>query len=298
MPDRAAVEPMAVEERLTVRDALAQVPPRQRAALVLRFYEDCDVAETARVMGCSEGTVKSQPARGLARLRELLATQPGIGRLFGGMKDMPDVTTVLRAAVEEEPPLGFGASDVIARGRAVQRRRMAVRAAAGAGAAAVTAAAVIAAAVGAGAGGGAVRARTAAYVVSRVEKALAGQHLVLRGRTTTTSRTDHLLGVRSPEPVLRSSPDAAAVTPCPTGPVATAAEPSPTSPPEPRSSAGSSPASTSPTTTAEWSLLPEGPIPASACSRTGAFQNGGPADPDQRLAGLHPCDARLRGRRR
>ena len=74
MPDRAAVEPMAVEERLTVRDALAQVPPRQRAALVLRFYEDCDVAETARVMGCSEGTVKSQTARGLARLRELLAT--------------------------------------------------------------------------------------------------------------------------------------------------------------------------------------------------------------------------------
>ena len=100
---------------------------------------------------------------------------------------MPDVTTVLRAAVEEEPPLGFGASDVIARGRAVRRRRMAVRAAAGAGAAAVTAAAVIAAAVGAGAGGGAVRARTAAYVVSRVEKALARQHLVLRGRTTTTA---------------------------------------------------------------------------------------------------------------
>jgi len=93
------------------------------------------------------------------------------------MKDMPDVTTVLRAALEEEPPLGFGASDVIARGRAVRRRRMAVRAAAGAGAAAVTAAAVIAATVGAGAGGGAVRARATAYVVSRVEKALAGQHL-------------------------------------------------------------------------------------------------------------------------
>jgi DNA-directed RNA polymerase specialized sigma24 family protein len=41
--------------------------------LVLRYYDDCDVAETARVIGCSEGTVKSQTARGLTRLRELLA---------------------------------------------------------------------------------------------------------------------------------------------------------------------------------------------------------------------------------
>lgn len=69
----AAAEPLPVEDRLVVRDALALVPPRQRAVLVLRFYEDCDVAETARLIGCSEGTVKSQTARGLARLRELLA---------------------------------------------------------------------------------------------------------------------------------------------------------------------------------------------------------------------------------
>jgi RNA polymerase sigma-70 factor (sigma-E family) len=73
LPDRAAAEPWPLEDRLTVRDALAKVPPRQRAVLVLRFYEDCDVAETARLVGCSEGTVKSQTARGLARLRELLA---------------------------------------------------------------------------------------------------------------------------------------------------------------------------------------------------------------------------------
>jgi RNA polymerase sigma-70 factor (sigma-E family) len=73
LPDLPAVEHLAFEDQLAVRDALALVPPRQRAVLVLRFYEDCDVAETARLIGCSEGTVKSQTARGLARLRELLA---------------------------------------------------------------------------------------------------------------------------------------------------------------------------------------------------------------------------------
>ena len=72
LPDRAVPEPLPVEDRLAVRDALALVPPRQRAVLVLRFYEYCDVAETARLIGCSEGTVKSQTARGLARLRQLL----------------------------------------------------------------------------------------------------------------------------------------------------------------------------------------------------------------------------------
>jgi RNA polymerase sigma-70 factor (sigma-E family) len=74
LPDRAVPDSLPVEDRLAVREALALVPPRQRAVLVLRFYEDCDVAETARLIGCSEGTVKSQTARGLARLRELLAT--------------------------------------------------------------------------------------------------------------------------------------------------------------------------------------------------------------------------------
>ena len=73
LPEHAAPASLPLEDRLAVRDALALVPPRQRAVLVLRFYEDCDVAETARLIGCTEGTVKSQTARGLARLRELLA---------------------------------------------------------------------------------------------------------------------------------------------------------------------------------------------------------------------------------
>ena len=76
LADRPMPEPLPVEDRLAVRDALALVPPRQRAVLVLRYYEDCDVAETAQLIGCSEGTVKSQTARGLARLRELLAADP------------------------------------------------------------------------------------------------------------------------------------------------------------------------------------------------------------------------------
>ncbi|HXR41114.1 MAG TPA: SigE family RNA polymerase sigma factor [Acidothermaceae bacterium] len=62
-----------VEERLVLLDALAKMPPRQRAVLVLRFWEDQDVAETANALGCTEGTVKSQTARGLTALRALLA---------------------------------------------------------------------------------------------------------------------------------------------------------------------------------------------------------------------------------
>jgi len=54
------------EELMT---ALATLPPRMRAAVVLRFYEDLTEADTAAVMGCSVGTVKTQTHRGLARLR-------------------------------------------------------------------------------------------------------------------------------------------------------------------------------------------------------------------------------------
>lgn len=59
-------------DRPAVIDALSQLPPRQRAVIVLRYYEDLSVAQTAAALGCSDGTVKSQTSDALTRLRGLL----------------------------------------------------------------------------------------------------------------------------------------------------------------------------------------------------------------------------------
>ncbi|QIK77062.1 SigE family RNA polymerase sigma factor [Nocardioides piscis] len=58
--------------RPAVIDALRELPPRQRAVVVLRYYDDLSVAETAEVLGCSTGTVKSQTFQAFAKLRVLL----------------------------------------------------------------------------------------------------------------------------------------------------------------------------------------------------------------------------------
>ncbi|MEU8297799.1 SigE family RNA polymerase sigma factor [Micromonospora sp. NPDC048909] len=71
-PDARHAYDGGVEDRTVLRAALAQVPPRQRAVLVLRFLHDLPVDEVARTMGCSAGTVKSQTAHGLAAMRRLL----------------------------------------------------------------------------------------------------------------------------------------------------------------------------------------------------------------------------------
>jgi RNA polymerase sigma-70 factor (sigma-E family) len=79
-PETASPSP-DTEQRIVVVEALAKVPPRQRAVLVLRFWEDLDVAQTAATLGCSPGTVKSQTSRGLTTLRALLSeTHPLEGR--------------------------------------------------------------------------------------------------------------------------------------------------------------------------------------------------------------------------
>ncbi|MBV1851773.1 SigE family RNA polymerase sigma factor [Catellatospora sp. NEAU-YM18] len=59
--------------RRALLQSLAELPPRQRAVLVLRYWEQLSEAEAAAALGCSVGTVKSSASRGLARLRERTA---------------------------------------------------------------------------------------------------------------------------------------------------------------------------------------------------------------------------------
>jgi RNA polymerase sigma-70 factor (sigma-E family) len=74
LPDTPSSDPSA-EDRDAVRTALAALGPRMRAAVVLRHWLGYDVGECAHLLGCSEGTVKSQTARGLDRLRVLLSDE-------------------------------------------------------------------------------------------------------------------------------------------------------------------------------------------------------------------------------
>ncbi|MFE0731554.1 SigE family RNA polymerase sigma factor [Streptomyces antibioticus] len=63
-----------LSERGSLMAGLALLPARQRAVVVLRYWEDLSEAEVAEVLGCSTGTVKSQASKGLAKLR----TYPGL----------------------------------------------------------------------------------------------------------------------------------------------------------------------------------------------------------------------------
>jgi len=174
-----------------------------------------------------------------------------------------DVEDLLRQGMErfaEQVPVPRGLAHRAARAR--RRRRLAIRAAVVAGTAAVTAAVVIVATGGAGAGGSAMQARTTAYVISRVEKAVVGQHLVLRGRASgdwgpsiywaygPRNRFEELTG--SGEPFLVQG--TALIGGKLTGVYVTYYN-------------------------RKWSLLPEGVAPASACSRTGTLEMAGPAAP-------------------
>ncbi len=72
LPDPPHHDHHSTDERLLLTAALAAVPPRQRACLVLRFFDDRSVEQTAALLGCSTGTVKSNTARGLDNLRRAL----------------------------------------------------------------------------------------------------------------------------------------------------------------------------------------------------------------------------------
>ena len=71
VPDRAALVDLTAQAdvREAVRAALATLPARQRAVVVLRYFEDLTEAQTAALLGCSVGTVKSQASRALRRLK-------------------------------------------------------------------------------------------------------------------------------------------------------------------------------------------------------------------------------------
>ena len=83
LPDRAGVDELTSSElRHVIWRALSGLPARQRAVVVLRYFNDLSEAQTAHVLGCSVGTVKSQTSRALARLRsipELRSLQEEVG---------------------------------------------------------------------------------------------------------------------------------------------------------------------------------------------------------------------------
>ncbi len=76
--DHLGQEPAVVPGRAVA--ALETLPPRMRAVIVLRYYENLTETETAAALGCSVGSVKSQASRGLARLRAALAPPTAPGR--------------------------------------------------------------------------------------------------------------------------------------------------------------------------------------------------------------------------
>jgi RNA polymerase sigma-70 factor (sigma-E family) len=69
----------AWDEREAIVRALATLPAKQRAVIVLRFYEDLSEADIAAVMGIARGTVKSHASRAMAHLERVLAPADGVG---------------------------------------------------------------------------------------------------------------------------------------------------------------------------------------------------------------------------
>ena len=73
LPDRPSGGP-GPENRIVVLGALATLPPRSRAIVILRYWADLNVDQAAAVLGCSPGTVKSTTSRALSRLKDTLGS--------------------------------------------------------------------------------------------------------------------------------------------------------------------------------------------------------------------------------
>jgi RNA polymerase sigma-70 factor (sigma-E family) len=80
LPDHAVDGSEPTAARLDLMTALAELSPRARAVVALRFLDDLPVAEVAAVLGVAEGTVKSQTARALDRLKAVLTEPESIER--------------------------------------------------------------------------------------------------------------------------------------------------------------------------------------------------------------------------
>ena len=79
LPDRAVADPCdLIGQRSALLSALRELPGRQRAIVVLRYWEDLSDAQVAAALGCAEGTVRSQASRALAKLRGSAALADGV----------------------------------------------------------------------------------------------------------------------------------------------------------------------------------------------------------------------------
>ena len=94
-----------------VLTALLALPPRQRAAIVLRYYQDLTEAQTAEAMGCAVGTVKSQVAVGLTKLRE---TSRAEHRRDGGDLMSESLTDLLRRSADAVSEPRLDVSELVA----------------------------------------------------------------------------------------------------------------------------------------------------------------------------------------
>ena len=96
-PDESSTSAIAVvDAKAELLDALDTLPPRQRAMLVLRYFEDLSEMQVADVLGCSLGTVKSTTSRGLARLRQTLQA--------AGARGAPDISPPGQGAQTDDRP--------------------------------------------------------------------------------------------------------------------------------------------------------------------------------------------------